>query len=644
MYKLAGKINQEGFLKSLFKKGFMPYQCLGELVGNSIDAKADKIYHWIQGKNLWIIDNGTGMDFDQLSNMFECYRENNANGKTIGTCGIGSKAAMVNLTNGTGEVIVYTCTEDFYLKAIFPIEKIFKEKRYDDMIKIENMTENEIRNFKAQRQELGLGQTGTTIQMPVTQDIEEVLNNNFEQKWTEDLNEKLGFIYAKFPVEMFLKTDTKTITMKKYGYLDGNDTEFYKKLIYPIKVYQHRTDSTVPTRFLMEIVKENKFVEFKPLGKARAATKISDIKISELNEYELVGTYTYTLGQRVDKEYFDPANPKMPSSATKDLCDFDKQIFSSKSDYFKHLCKPICVRNNQIIGVFDIETASKSSSARGGPESMHKIYHVRSELSYETVSVQNNILDEITKIQENKNQWQPEFPKSMIRLLMEGKELAHKEIWDYFRIKTNPHRVDNSDSVTEVKLTAPKPSNRRLQEIASKYRKSKDQTKTQEEIPETLQQEKRPEPLQQEIPEHIFTDDINVDDICIDKESNNEENNEIIQEHDTESSATTESSQTSEQNSSDQESEVETSKYYLCSEIIQFVNTKSLDHPRLIKVAKALIKPAEKENFEAMMSGLTEKILHQMISMCLQKILPNSEIILKRTLGEVEVKSSWWPF
>jgi len=546
------------------------------------------------------------------------------------------------------------------------------------MIKIESMSETEIQEFKKQRKELGLGERGTTIQFTCNEDIEDVLDTNFEQKWLGqscDLTERLGFIYSKFPVDIFYVNGSKTLTMKKYGYMEGQDSEYNKgKIVYPIKVFQHTQDES-KYRFLMQLG-ENKYIEYKPIGK-RVSTSSSPVKLSELSGYTQVGTFTYTLGQRIDKKYFDPSKPKVPTSASNEFCDYDSKIFDEVKYYEPSLCKPVMVRNNQVIGLFEIEKLSSVSSARGGPESRHKIYHVRAELSYETMSAQNNVLDEISKIQENKNQWEPDFPKSLIRLLSEGKELGHKEIWSYFVNKTNPPRVSKNGTVLdrelEVSLDAPKQTARlaKVKEVASRVTMSNMNPPLSTPKSKTTSVVSTKSPVQSKLPEApkspepkdpksvSIEDDISVDDepifnipltqIKLNKkvEEQKEEQQKEQEEQEEPTEQQEEEAQEQEQQLSQEPEQVEEiqeeapSKYYLCSDVIQFVNTKSLNHESLIKVAKALMKPANKDNFHAMMSVLSEKVITHMITMCLQNLPLDTEVISKRTLGDVEIKSSW---
>ena len=631
MMKSIGKWNERGQLNSLFKKGFKGSQALGELVGNSIDAGAKNIYLMKDEDVFSILDDGKGMNQQQLEDMFEVYRENHQNDYTTGTCGLGSKAALVIITNKTGIVYVYTRVQNGeYLKVIFPIGDIFLDWQLTGKIIQTQMSEQEIARFNHARTSLGLELQGTTIEMPNNEQIELLMETNFNDKWTgSNFSERLGVIYSKFPANIFYKNQEHIVSLKKFDYFHGENKEFYKRMIFPIKVYQEKNNDT-KFRFLLE--KDAEFLEFKPYGKGYQ-TKPSKIKLEEMHQFKHIGNYKLTLGQRIDPNYFDPRHPSMPNSASSELRSFDSKYFDSKSDYFKYLCKPVCVRNNQVIGEFGIETASSSSSARGNATSMHKIYHVRSELSYQTLSSQTNLLDDITKIQENKNQWNPEFPVQLIRLIIFAKEYVHGQIWSYFaetcRNKTKP-QIQLSVSETESDDDSEDGSEDGSEDDSKDGSGGKDggiidasrimntHTSPNTEPVEQIVSDIRMEPMEKtvQLQEQKVMNRMDrmdrMEDWVQDKQVDAEPLNE-----------------------GKQEEEVKYIRpYYLVSEIQQ--SLYQLDKEQLMKVVKVLIKPGNVENFQAMFDEIPEKILIEMIRQGLKDKLPEDRIIQRKTLGVIQ--------
>ena len=94
-----GKINEAGYLSSLYKQGFDKYKSLNEILANSIDAGARNIKMVIKTEHTFIIDDGEGMNEKEFENMFEMQRSNHSEHKSMGVSGIGGKAASLHLSN-----------------------------------------------------------------------------------------------------------------------------------------------------------------------------------------------------------------------------------------------------------------------------------------------------------------------------------------------------------------------------------------------------------------------------------------------------------------------------------------------------------------------------------------------------------------
>jgi signal transduction histidine kinase len=144
---MVGSINDSGILRGLHRKGFTPPKCLSELKANSIDADANNILYSITSSHIKIIDDGKGMKNEAIRNMFDMHKENHAGEKTRGVSGVGGKVSTMVLSEQK-TVMMYTKSQDGpYYSITIPWDIMFKEGKYSEMIKVQNMTENEIIDF-----------------------------------------------------------------------------------------------------------------------------------------------------------------------------------------------------------------------------------------------------------------------------------------------------------------------------------------------------------------------------------------------------------------------------------------------------------------------------------------------------------------
>ena len=81
---LIGSINEGGLIKDLDKRGFSNFQCLCELLANSIDAKATEITFNIDSRYIKLIDNGKGLSMDNLKTMWSLFNANHTEDKSMG--------------------------------------------------------------------------------------------------------------------------------------------------------------------------------------------------------------------------------------------------------------------------------------------------------------------------------------------------------------------------------------------------------------------------------------------------------------------------------------------------------------------------------------------------------------------------------
>ena len=147
-----GSINEKGLIYNLTKSGFTHFHCLCELIANSIDAGSDKVKFVIDENFIKIIDYGYGMNSEKISNMFDLYRQNHTEDKSMGISGLGGKAATFILSKHRN-VVINTFDGDNYSTINIPWDSIKENGKYVDMIKIapnkENVEPNDGMTFNA---------------------------------------------------------------------------------------------------------------------------------------------------------------------------------------------------------------------------------------------------------------------------------------------------------------------------------------------------------------------------------------------------------------------------------------------------------------------------------------------------------------
>ena len=122
----AGKMNQDGIMRSLKSCGMSLDDCLAEIIANCLDAKSTQILFKIDDKKQFIniIDNGNGMNQEKLIKMFDAYGSNHNEDKCMGISGIGGKASSLILSNQTLVSIITRENNGDYFTSIIPWDKI----------------------------------------------------------------------------------------------------------------------------------------------------------------------------------------------------------------------------------------------------------------------------------------------------------------------------------------------------------------------------------------------------------------------------------------------------------------------------------------------------------------------------------------
>ena len=441
----AGTINESGYINSLRAQGFNKHKCILELVANSHDAGSETITFKITKGNILVIDNGEGMNEQSLYNMFDMQRENNALVKSCGRSGIGGKVATCILSNNQ-ECKIYTYNSVKYKRATIPWNKIYKQGKYIGMITIDDMSDEEINEFKQD-----LPGTGTIIKLPYRDDIKNTILEHFKEKLGE--NDEAPILLDTIPIVFGKKYGSCVYNhwegdrriMEKYNYMSGDDNEFYKgKDISIITVYKSKKNDTY--RYIWKM--NDKYYECPKKGKGYSNPVLLD-DISAMNRdlksWQEKDSFTLTIGQRRDKDVFDDEDPPdeiEDEYTTKQIRPYDKERISAdnpKQQSFQSAT--LIIRNEQVIGTLNSDKM-KASSARGNSQTYHKTFAVKAELSYNPISTQDNALDTIMGIQQNKNQFQSQdIPRQLQLIIEQARTIKSNDIWSYFGNKITAKRV-----------------------------------------------------------------------------------------------------------------------------------------------------------------------------------------------------------
>ena len=454
-----GKINEAGYLSSLYKQGFDKYKALNEILANSIDAKASNIKLIIKPDDSFIIDDGDGMDQKEFENMFEMQRSNHSEHKSMGVSGIGGKAASLHLSNNT-DVSIYTKKECLgFLKATIPWPSMFKKGKYTGMIELKMIPSNdpELKEFKEVLENCK-SSSGTAFKFKTTDDLVETFSFGFGKpgellEINDNLFDHPMIVFGKFDHVNIEFTDINKPNMKKlmkkYDYFKGDNVNFYtgKKHVELRHYYNKNLDKH------MILDPEDNFI--KESGKNRFATNVSqdnDGSQLERQGYKKIGLYKLTLGQKIDKKYFDPENPGQSSymiNGNTALDTYTSDMIHDRVAAMKKLSSEVVLyRNNQAIGSFPTDGLSFNSS-RAGWESYHKTCGVKAVLEYFPKSSHDNEQDKFMVIQQNKNQWLGSVKKQLNRLISHHRKIKSNEIISYFE------SFEPETPVLEVKHVAP---------------------------------------------------------------------------------------------------------------------------------------------------------------------------------------------
>ena len=438
--KKVGKINEVGTIRNLSKKGFTFHQCLSELVANSIDATSLTCLFDINLNSINIIDDGNGMNYDNLDSMFDLNRESHRNQEKIGICGVGAKASLLILSNKSWcNVYTYTINGK-YLKASLDWNDILEKKCWTNMISIVEMNDTEIKQFKNERIERNLKPVGTTIQFPYTLSVNEAIKAQFDINIKTDpnilfpLRERLDIIYGYIPnFEIKLVSYDNPLKIEKMGVYSPFklDNKYYYdgKTKHIIKVMKNDNDTF---DYICNIDGVDKYIE--------TTDKTTKKELKVYNQKETrgkhIGDFEFIIGVYRDNKYFNSQNPVLPKESNTDFNEYDEKMFGNKPDKTRksEISQTPIIRNNHYIGGVPIKKFTTTDG--GGPtqiKTTFKTWRCRSVLKYYTKSSHDNDMDNIVNIQENKQQYNSfSFPLNLKRLLDKLIDIKCENVWTYF--------------------------------------------------------------------------------------------------------------------------------------------------------------------------------------------------------------------
>ncbi len=445
--ELGGCIDESGFLRNLYRKGFTFDKSFSELLANLIDAKSKNILIKITQTHIYFIENGFGMNVEKCKDMFAMNRSNHSNDKSIGVSGIGKVSLLI--LSGRTLVKLYTRQAGGrYLVVTIPWKDIFDSGIYTNMIKIESMNQEEIIEYQRERENMKVDDNyqGTTIKFEYNETLEETIANNFKSQ--ADLKRQQiimnplnlqGVIFGHFDADIIYSHFQNPNELKKlsmYNYFGENNNSYYCGK--SETTIQHYKNNKGIYRFICDINGEQVEIHRSGAGYNKEPKRVT----KNLNGFEHIGDLKVTAGMRIDNNYFNIENPVMPT-AENIMCEYDKAYFNERD--FEFLCKVSLMRNNQFIGKIPLPDL-KISSARANGETLNEVYHVRAELGYEPVSCNDNPQDICIGIQENKTQFNGEdLPINLTRLIRFIKKQKANEIWNYFKSLIAPQEENISE-------------------------------------------------------------------------------------------------------------------------------------------------------------------------------------------------------
>ena len=462
-----GSINEKGYLNGFTKRGYTFPKCILELVANVNDA-FDKISETPAGFTrtllfditpgvIKFIDNACGMSKEGAGNMFSMHNENHASDSSRGVSGIGAKPALSILSKKT-KVKLYTRTlNGEYLRITVPWNMIHISGKYTGMISVDEMTEEEKKDFWNDREEnnmlLSSQAQGTTIEFAYNDELHGVITDNFENISTSNLKnplDRIGCVFGRDSVKILYKHYEKreeVREIKLYDYFSENQDSYYKGFSEYTVEYMH-SDRHDTDRFILH--KDGRLYEIAKYGKGY---KNDVLELEENTKgYRAIGKFIVRVGLKKDNAIFDINNPMRVTEdklliGGKKRVAYDREHLGEPGENSEFLSRNKLIRNGQLIGTISSEQAHGSSRADG--VAFLKIELIQAYVYFNPVSSHENLQDKVMGIQENKNQFDGDsLPKNFTRLIRHLKSEKANEIIEYFQELTEPKDLQEESQET----------------------------------------------------------------------------------------------------------------------------------------------------------------------------------------------------
>ena len=453
-YANVGGIDERGMLRNLLRKGFSMFLCLSELFANSIDACASTILYSITRESIRMIDDGTGMNMLAITNMWDMNKENHSGQKTLGVSGVGGKAAMAILSNQQ-PVIMYTRNlGGQYYAVIIPWDVMYSQGKYVEMIIIRDMTPCEIVNFHKERENMKNKDSGTTICFTYNDELKTEIENQFVHPTLDDIDVEyqLSYIYGGFGCNVYYMHYelSNPIQLINFNYFGAENNAFYKgKTISEIHVYENKEGKL---RYILPT--DDGYLEFKPFvnGK-RCKTEPTTSPTEPSFGWTYIGCLEVTVGCRIDDLYFNETSTTNPTEHTNEIGNNNDIPLRYEQNYFGNGKNGNCLylnqlaRNGQVICGFDF-IEIKNTNRRANAEQMFKIRHMHCRVSFNPDSNQDNKLDILCGITENKNVCSGPSHSNLLRLIRYIKDRKSTEVLSYFKTVSERNKALNMHTIS----------------------------------------------------------------------------------------------------------------------------------------------------------------------------------------------------
>jgi hypothetical protein len=428
-----GSWDEAGLVRNLHRMGFTKANCINELIGNSIDAKATKILFRLSDDKEYIlfIDNGNGMNRSDIRKMTNIFSENHSNREKIGVSGLGFKPSTKILSDNRHTIVLTREDDGEYLKVYFPWDKITEEKKYTGNVWEYVMTDTENDTFDCLISSLISSEEkkhGTIVKIPFTHEVWDIIQSftKFDTKIMPP-KDRPNVVYGLCNVEIRVITADGSVTkLPMYNPLPPRSADGYypdlPRKIETFHIYQHNDGKSL-IRFI-HIDKETKLEsEFGPGrgGYSRSLSTLSSDKSLVDEGYSKIPQTTMTLHIGIpyddkltaDSMGKDFHGPMERECFGEDGCE-NTRIFRHTIRVFRNDMYIGSVNPEKYLDESNRERGTGLSSMRGNPASA-TLARTICELRYRTSSNQDNPLDNAFGVQGNKSQNTGDIPNGLSR-------------------------------------------------------------------------------------------------------------------------------------------------------------------------------------------------------------------------------------